>query len=94
MKNRHFLHFRYLLLLEEGRPEQKGVCQGGHSRRFLVLKDILNLLEHHGQRTKGGYAAAGDAAGLAGLILGLSEHPKLKNDEELLDIPVWGVLAG
>lgn len=60
------MDFRYLLLLEEGRPGQRGVCQGGHSRHFLVLKDILILLEHRGQRTKAGYAAAGDAAaGLA-----------------------------
>lgn len=80
--NRRSLDFRYLLLLEEEQPEQRGVCQGGHSRHFLVLKDSPILLVHRGQPTKGGYAA-GDAAGLSVLTLGLSECPMLKNDEEL-----------
>jgi hypothetical protein len=73
----------YLLLLEEERPEQRGVCQGVHNRHFLVLKDSrLLFVQHHGQRTKEGYAAAGDAVELPELILGLSEGPKLKNDGE------------
>ena len=72
----------YLLLLEEERPELRGVCQDGHNRHFLVLKDTRLLLVHHGQRTKVGYAAAGDAVGLPELILGLNERPMLKNDEE------------
>lgn len=69
----------YLQLLGEERPEQRGVCLGVHNRHFLVLKDIQLLFEHHDQRTKGGYAAAGV---LPELILGLSGVPNLKNDEE------------
>ena len=80
--NRRSLYFRYLLLLGEERPEQRGVCQGGHNRHFLVLKDTRLLLVHQGQPKKGGYAAAGDAVELPDLILGLSERPMLKNDEE------------
>ena len=80
--NRRSLYFRYLLLLEAERPEQRGVCQGGHNRHYLVLMDTPNLLAHRGQRTKGGYAAAGGAAELSVLILGLSEGPMRKGDEE------------
>jgi hypothetical protein len=72
----------YLLLLEEERPEQRGVCQGGHNRRFLVLKDIPALLRHHDLQTKGEYAAAGDVVVGTELMLVDCENPMLKNDEE------------
>ena len=85
--NRRFLYFRCLLLLEEEQPGQRGVCQGGHNRHFLVLKDTLVLLVRRGRPTEGGYAAAGDAVGETVWILGLNESPMLRNDEELLDIP-------
>ena len=59
----------YLLLLEEEPPGQREVCQDGHSRHFLVLKDIPILFVHRDPRTKGGYAAAADAAVLSESIL-------------------------
>lgn len=90
-------HFLYLLLLEEERLEQREVCRGGHSRHFLVLKDILILLGHRGLRTKGGYAvAAGDAAVLVVMKIvyfEVNERAMLKNDEEWMDILVWVVLS-
>lgn len=72
----------YLQLLEEERPGQRGVCQGGHSRHFLVLKDIRGLFVHHDLRTKGGYAAAGDAAVLSEWILVDLELSESPSDEE------------
>lgn len=85
----------YLLLLEEARPGPRGVCQGGHNRRFLVLKDILVLLAHHDLPTKGECAAAGDVVAATGLMGVDCENPMLKNDEEWSDIPGWvAVLSG